>query len=145
MTGDTVKNFDYVDGEQAGIKMWTRGVPVEDQAMQQLRNVAALPFIQVNESAARNACRQQSEPHAAEVGDVPRDVLWRGADGRTAIGRQVDASLERIAELEGELLSTPARTAADVAVLLPRIYAANERGDGMAIGRMVANAMLAVD
>src|SRR6266849_5440223 len=29
----------------APLKMWTRNVPVEDQAMQQLRNVAALPFI----------------------------------------------------------------------------------------------------
>ena len=29
----------------APIKMWTRGVPVEDAAMAQLRNVAALPFI----------------------------------------------------------------------------------------------------
>lgn len=27
------------------IKMWTNGVPVEDQAAQQLRNVASLPFI----------------------------------------------------------------------------------------------------
>src|SRR3984957_21039129 len=29
----------------APIKSWTRGVPVEDSAMQQLRNVASLPFI----------------------------------------------------------------------------------------------------
>ena len=27
------------------IKMWTKGVEVEDAAMQQLRNVASLPFI----------------------------------------------------------------------------------------------------
>lgn len=30
---------------RAPIKMWTRGVPVEDSAMEQLRNVASLPFI----------------------------------------------------------------------------------------------------
>jgi hypothetical protein len=29
----------------APIKSWTRGVIVEDQALQQLRNVASLPFI----------------------------------------------------------------------------------------------------
>ncbi len=29
----------------APIKAWTKGVPIEDQAMAQLRNVAALPFI----------------------------------------------------------------------------------------------------
>lgn len=33
------------DGQRVPIKMWTAGVPVEDQAMQQLRNVASLPFV----------------------------------------------------------------------------------------------------
>src|SRR3954452_12052323 len=33
------------DGQRAPIKMWTAGVPVEASAMQQLRNVASLPFI----------------------------------------------------------------------------------------------------
>src|SRR5262249_50445895 len=32
-------------GQRVPIKMWTAGVPVEDGAMQQLRNVAALPFV----------------------------------------------------------------------------------------------------
>src|SRR5262245_16332118 len=27
------------------VKAWTRGVPVEDQAREQLRNVASLPFV----------------------------------------------------------------------------------------------------
>ena len=38
---------DYVYTETSGapIKSWTRGVPVEEQAWQQLRNVASLPFI----------------------------------------------------------------------------------------------------
>ena len=33
------------DGQRVPIKMWTRGVQVEDAAMQQLHNVAAMPFI----------------------------------------------------------------------------------------------------
>ncbi len=37
-----MSNFEY---HEPGIKAWTRGVPVETEAMQQLRNVAALPFI----------------------------------------------------------------------------------------------------
>lgn len=38
--------FAYFDNHHgAPIKMWTKGVQVEDQAMQQLRNVASLPFI----------------------------------------------------------------------------------------------------
>ena len=52
---------------------------------------------------------------------------------RAAIGRQVDESLERIAELEDELARTPARTIADVGVLLRWIDAANKRGEGRAI------------
>ena len=31
--------------QEPGIKAWTRGVPVEEEAMQQLRNVAVLPFV----------------------------------------------------------------------------------------------------
>lgn len=38
-------NYEYVQAIGAPIKMWTRGVPVEEQAMQQLRNLASLPFI----------------------------------------------------------------------------------------------------
>ncbi|PWC98042.1 RtcB family protein [Azospirillum sp. TSO5] len=33
------------DASSKPLKTWTRGVPVEDSAMQQLRNVAALPFV----------------------------------------------------------------------------------------------------
>ena len=33
------------EGQRVPIKMWTAGVPVEASAMQQLRNVASLPFV----------------------------------------------------------------------------------------------------
>ena len=38
----TEQNYEYLE---PGIKAWTKGVPVEDEAMAQLRNVAGLPFI----------------------------------------------------------------------------------------------------
>ncbi len=38
-------NYIYHQTGGAPIKAWTKGVPIEDQAMVQLRNVAALPFI----------------------------------------------------------------------------------------------------
>jgi tRNA-splicing ligase RtcB len=38
-------SYDFIDGSNAPIKAWTRGVPIEDAAMAQLRNVASLPFI----------------------------------------------------------------------------------------------------
>ena len=41
----TEAGFIYHQTGGAPIKAWTKGVPIEDQAMAQLRNVAALPFI----------------------------------------------------------------------------------------------------
>lgn len=39
-------NYEVTTTEQGGlIKSWTRGVPFEDKARQQLNNIAALPFI----------------------------------------------------------------------------------------------------
>lgn len=38
-------SFTVDDGQRVPIKMWTAGVPVESGAMQQLRNVASLPFV----------------------------------------------------------------------------------------------------
>ena len=37
--------YQYHDGSAHGIKAWTKGVQVEDVAMQQLRNTANMPFI----------------------------------------------------------------------------------------------------
>ena len=47
MTRTEPPGKDYVHTATSGapIKSWTRGVPVEEQAWQQLRNVASLPFI----------------------------------------------------------------------------------------------------
>lgn len=44
-TREADKGFIYEDTGSAPLKMWTHGVPIEPVAMQQLRNVAALPFI----------------------------------------------------------------------------------------------------
>lgn len=41
----TTVNFDVEKTDRVPLKMWTRGVAVETEAMQQLRNVAALPFV----------------------------------------------------------------------------------------------------
>lgn len=46
MQKKTLSSAYSTDGTQrVPIKMWTAGVPVEDSAMQQLRNVASLPFV----------------------------------------------------------------------------------------------------
>ena len=41
----TQSNFIYEQTSGVPLKMWTRGVPVEESALQQLRNVATLPFV----------------------------------------------------------------------------------------------------
>jgi tRNA-splicing ligase RtcB len=42
----TTFNYDVIQEQGAApIKLWTRGVPLEDQARQQLQNIAKLPFI----------------------------------------------------------------------------------------------------
>jgi len=38
-------SYQLLKGERVPIKAWIQGVPLEDEARQQLRNVAALPFI----------------------------------------------------------------------------------------------------
>lgn len=41
----TKNNYEYDGSSRHPVKTWTRGVPVEDKAREQLRNVASLPFI----------------------------------------------------------------------------------------------------
>ena len=38
-------NYELLTTENAPVKMWTKGVPVEDDARQQLINTAKMPFI----------------------------------------------------------------------------------------------------
>ena len=40
-----MSNYDFIETEGAPIKAWTKGVPIEDAALRQLQNVAALPFV----------------------------------------------------------------------------------------------------
>jgi tRNA-splicing ligase RtcB len=40
-----MSGYEAFESDGVHIKAWTRGVPIEDAAMQQLRNVASLPFI----------------------------------------------------------------------------------------------------
>ena len=41
----TMSSYDVLESQGKPIKAWTRGVPIEDAAMAQLRNVAGLPFV----------------------------------------------------------------------------------------------------
>lgn len=41
----TEQNYNVLESDRVPIKAWTKGVPVEESAAQQLRNVASMPFI----------------------------------------------------------------------------------------------------
>src|ERR1044071_4030046 len=41
----TMSGYEGIETDGAHIKAWTKGVPIEASALQQLKNVAALPFI----------------------------------------------------------------------------------------------------
>ena len=45
MYGCVIASHQHIETDGAPIKSWTHGVPVEDQAWQQMRHVAALSFI----------------------------------------------------------------------------------------------------
>lgn len=75
----TMSDFEVMDDSRFPVKMWTRGVPVEDQAREQLRNVAALPFI-FRHVAAMPDCHWGM---GATVGSV---IATKGAIVPAAVG-----------------------------------------------------------
>src|SRR5262252_8158199 len=45
LTNQKTTGLEVLEVGRVPVKAWTRGVPVEDQAREQLRNVASLPFV----------------------------------------------------------------------------------------------------
>ena len=45
LTNRETTGLEVLEVGRIPVKAWTRGVPVEDQAREQLRNVASLPFV----------------------------------------------------------------------------------------------------
>lgn len=68
------------------IRMWTRGVPVEDVAMQQLRNVASLPFVHQHVAAMPDVHWGMG----ATVGSV---IATRGAIIPAAVGVDIGCGM----------------------------------------------------
>ena len=42
-----VKNYNIVEGRNAPIKTWSRGVPFDEKTIGQLQNLATLPYLQM--------------------------------------------------------------------------------------------------
>ena len=79
-------SFESHATEGAPIKSWTRGVTVEEQAMQQLRNVASLPFI-FKHVAAMPDCHWGM---GATVGSV---IATKGAVVPAAVGVDIGCGM----------------------------------------------------
>lgn len=83
----TLEDCDYhrFDGGRP-IKMWTHGVPVEESAMEQIKNVAALPFIHKHVAVMPDV----HLGHGATVGTV---IATKGAIVPAAVGVDIGCGM----------------------------------------------------
>src|ERR1700688_4485941 len=79
-------NFEVMETDGAIVKMWTRGVQVEDQAREQLRNVAKLPFIHKHVAAMPDVHWGMG----ATIGSV---IATRGAIVPAAVGVDIGCGM----------------------------------------------------
>jgi tRNA-splicing ligase RtcB len=82
----TKQNFIHHETEGAPLKMWTRGVPVEDAAMQQLCNVASLPFIHRHVAA-------MPDVHFGRGATVGSVIATKGAIIPAAVGVDIGCGM----------------------------------------------------
>ncbi len=85
-----MSSYEFIETEGAPIKAWTRGVPVEDLAWEQLRNVARLPFIHGHVAAMGGSF---SAEHG--IGRLKRDELVHyKSPVEVALMRRLKATLD---------------------------------------------------
>lgn len=78
--------FEVIESHGAPIKAWTRGVPVEEAAKTQLRNVAALPFIHGHVAV-------MPDVHFARGATVGSVIPTRGAVIPAAVGVDIGCGM----------------------------------------------------
>ena len=78
--------FKFIETEGAGIKAWTDGVPVEDAALRQLRNVAALPFVHSHVAA-------MPDVHFGKGATVGSVIPCKGAVIPAAVGVDIGCGM----------------------------------------------------
>ena len=92
MTSQAPQNYEVIppDGGRKPIKHWTKGVPFEDQAREQLLNVASLPFIYRHIVAMPDVhwC-----PGGVAVGSV---IPTRGAVMPSAVGQDIGCGMTAV-------------------------------------------------
>lgn len=123
----TETNFEFVQTHGAPIKAWTKGVPVEQEAWNQLRNVAALPFVHKHVAA-------MPDVHwglGATVGSV---IPSKGAIIPAAVGVDIGCGMcaVRTTLTSHDMPDNLAKLREDVERAIPLGFAVNERLTGPA-------------
>jgi tRNA-splicing ligase RtcB (3'-phosphate/5'-hydroxy nucleic acid ligase) len=80
------RDYDVVDEAGVPIKMWTRGVPVEDKAIDQLKNLANMPFIYKHVAA-------MPDVHVGIGATVGSVIATRGAIIPAAVGVDIGCGM----------------------------------------------------
>ncbi len=78
--------FQVFETEHVPIKAWTRGVPFEEEALNQLRNVAQMPFV-------RHHVAVMPDVHAGIGATVGSVVACRGAIIQAAVGVDIGCGM----------------------------------------------------
>ena len=78
--------YNYIETKGAGIKAWTDGVPVEREALQQLRNIAALPFVHRHVAA-------MPDVHLGKGATVGSVIPCKGAIVPAAVGVDIGCGM----------------------------------------------------
>lgn len=81
-----MENFDVMQGDRALVKMWTRGVPVEEKAVEQLRKAASMPFIYKHIAA-------MPDMHVGKGSTVGSVIPTKGAIIPAAVGVDIGCGM----------------------------------------------------
>lgn len=81
-----MSGYDVIETGHAAIKAWTKGVPVEEAAKQQLRNIASLPFIYRHVAA-------MPDVHFGRGATVGSVIATRGAIIPAAVGVDIGCGM----------------------------------------------------
>lgn len=84
-----MSNFKVIKSSNAIIKMWTNGVPVESMAIDQLRNIASLPFIHKHVAA-------MPDVHVGKGATVGSVIATKGAIIPAAVGVDIGCGMNAV-------------------------------------------------
>lgn len=109
-----MSNYDVIQSPNALIKMWTQGLQVESQAIDQLRNIASMPFIFKHVAA-------MPDVHLGMGATVGSVIATRGAIIPAAVGVDIGCGMValRLSLKADELPDTLQHVRADIEQSVP--------------------------